>query len=84
MRRGGEQWGNVHADQVNLATFDDDVGFLDIHPAGANGFDLPTLEGKTSLVLFFDKVVVKGFFIDRDAHAASVPLKLRFYRKQER
>jgi hypothetical protein len=74
----------VHADQENLATFDDDVGLLDIHPARTNGLDLPAFEDNTGLILVFNEVVVKGFFVDRDAHAATDPLKSLFYRIQER
>jgi ribosome-associated toxin RatA of RatAB toxin-antitoxin module len=84
MRGGCGQWRNVHADQENLAAFNDDVGFLDIHPARTNGLDLPAFEDNTGLILVFNEVVVKGFFVDRDAHAATDPLKSLFYRIQER
>ena len=67
----------MHADQVKLATLDDDVGFLDVHPPGTNGFDLPTFEGNAGLVLFFDEIVVKGFFVGRDAHAAGRSIKIK-------
>ena len=60
----------MHADQEQFAALDDDVGFLDVHPPGTNGLDLPAFEDDAGLVLFFDEVVVKGFFVDGDAHAA--------------
>jgi hypothetical protein len=73
----------VHPDHVNLSAFYDDVGFLDIHSASTDGFDLPTFEDDASLVLFFDKIVVKGFFIDRNAHAAKRSFKIVILQETE-
>ena len=64
----GCQRRDVHADQEDFATLDDDVGFLDVHPAGTNGLDLPTLEGNSRLVFLLDEEIVKGFFVVGYAH----------------
>ena len=67
----GGQGRDVHADEEQLATLDDDVGFLDVHPPGADGLDFPAFEDDAGLVFFLDEVIVKGFFVDGDTHAGA-------------
>jgi hypothetical protein len=47
---------------------DDDIGFLDIRPAGTDRFHLPALEGDPGLELLFDEVIMKGLLVGDDAH----------------
>ena len=58
----------MHPENVHFAVANDDVRFLDVCPAGANGFDFPTLQHDTCLVPVFDEVVVESFFVGNDAH----------------
>jgi hypothetical protein len=59
----------MHADHVQLAFENHDVGFLDLDTASADGFAFPTLKAQTGLELFFDKIFVEGFFVRNNAHA---------------
>lgn len=65
---GRGQGADVGTEQVNLALTDDDVGFLELHPSGPDGFDLPAFQHHTRLEAFLDEVVVEGFFIVDNAH----------------
>lgn len=76
VRRGSRERADMHADQKEFSALNDDVGFLDVHPAGTNGLDFPSFENHARLVLVFDEVIVEGFFIDRNAHAAWRSIKI--------
>lgn len=59
------------ADQVEGALFQDDVTFLDLRPAGANGLDFPAVEHDAGLIPLFNEVIKKRFFVFDDAHGAN-------------
>ena len=65
---GGGQGGDVAADQVECPFFPVYVAFFELHPSGADGFDLPAVQYQAGFEFVFDKVVVKGFFIVGNAH----------------
>ncbi|CDL12292.1 hypothetical protein [Klebsiella pneumoniae IS43] len=52
----------VGAEQEGLAILQDDIAIADVGFACTQGFDLPALQGETSLVFIFDKVFVTGAF----------------------
>ena len=70
MRRRGRQRRDVAADQKEFFAFDDDIGLLDLHVAGADRLDFPALEHHAGLETFFDEIVVKSLLVLDDAHCA--------------
>src|SRR5512143_652648 len=65
---GGGQRADVAADQIYRTVLDDDIGFLQLHAAGANRLHFPALEHETGFESLFDEIIVKGFFVVGDAH----------------
>ena len=61
---------NVAADQINLAMFDDDIGFLDLHASGSDRLDFPAFQHDARLKAFLDVVVEMGFSVFCDRHVA--------------
>jgi hypothetical protein len=53
--RGDGQRRKVGAEQEGFAIFQDHIAIADVGFPGAQGFDFPALQGKTSLVFIFDK-----------------------------
>ena len=68
MGRHAGQRTDVTADQVDFAAAHDDIGFLELNPAGAYRFDLPALELDAGLEFLFHEIIVEGLFILCDAH----------------
>ena len=64
----GGQGGDVAAHQIKRTVFPVDIGFFQLHAAGADGFDFPTVKHQTGFDLILDKIIVKGFFIIGYAH----------------
>ena len=56
----------VGAEQEGLAILQDDIAIADVGFACTQRFDLPALQGETSLVFIFDKVLVTGALIQRN------------------
>jgi len=69
---GGGQGADVRTEQVDLALADDDVGFLELHPSGPDGFDLPAFQRHARLEAFLDEIIVEGFFVVDDAHEVEI------------
>lgn len=57
------------SNQVQCAVADNNISFFQLNPAIANGFDFPSFQYHAGFVLFFDKIIVKGFFILYYTHA---------------
>ena len=65
---GGRQRADMATNQEDLSAPKDDVGFLDLRPAGADRLDFPALKGKSCLEAFLDEVVVEGLLVVNNAH----------------
>lgn len=68
MGGGGGQGADVGAEQIDLALFDDHVGFLELHPPGADRLHLPAFEGHARLETLFDEIIVKRLLVVDNAH----------------
>ena len=47
----------MRAEQERLAVFHVNVGFLELRPARAHGFDLPAMQHEAGLVALLDEIV---------------------------
>ncbi len=66
MSGGGGQRGDHHVGDVGFALFDEDVAVHDLHLAGTQTLDLPTLQGDPGLEAILDEIVVARLFVGDD------------------
>lgn len=57
------QWADMGSEKIDFPTTDDDIGFFELNTSRTDGFDLPTFQDHASLMAFFDKIIMEGFFI---------------------
>jgi len=70
MARCGRQRADMGADQEQFFALHNNISFLDLRAAGADGFYLPAFKRNAGLEALFDKIVVEGFFVFNDTHAS--------------
>lgn len=58
----------MRTDKENFPIPDNDVSFLQLRPTGPDCLGLPALQYEAGLIAIFDEVIVKCFFVLRNAH----------------
>ncbi|MNO05592.1 hypothetical protein D3C81_2270440 [compost metagenome] len=58
----------MRAKQEDFIVAHDDVGFLELHASGADGFGFPTLQYDAGLEALLDEVIVECFSVVNNAH----------------
>ena len=68
VRRYRGQRRDMRPDQPELPLAHENVGVAELDPPGADGLDLPALEGEAGLEPLLDEVIVECFSILGDGH----------------
>ena len=68
MGRSARQRGNVHAEDEQLFTMHDDIGFLDVGASAANSLDFPAFKHNPGLIPFLNEEIVTSLTVFDDAH----------------
>lgn len=66
------QWRDKRASEVGLTAMEVHVGIQQLHFTLAQGFYFPAGEGEAGFKLFFNEVVVAGFFVQGDGAAIAL------------
>ena len=70
MHMGGstQQCADVGAEQENFAAARNHIGFLELHPPGADCLDFPAMKNDTCFEAILDKVVMESFSVINYGH----------------